>query len=194
MTVRVFITIWLLLSSTATVGIAGDLLPIVFDDSEHVTNGKKQKYDLYYIFIGDKGVLRTGSMIQIATVPGDPDRYTLIKAQFAANKEFTEVSVFWPVEKGQKIGNVEKARLVEQKEDGEYLYSIYEHNDRSQVGTKEKVRATDFRRLPEWVREAVFPYIQEKLPQEQRALYHRMQAEQLKSTSEIIQRYLDAIP
>ena len=173
---------------------AGDLLPIVFENSEHVLDGKKQKYDLYYIFIGDDGDLRTGKLIQVATVPGNSDKYTLSKAQFAADKEFQEVSVFWPAEKGQKVGNLEKARFLEQNENDVYLYSIFEHSDRSQIGTNEKIRVTDFRRLPQWVRNAVFPHILESLPKEQQVLYHRMQAEQLKATSEIIDLYFKAIP
>ena len=72
-------------------------------------------------------------------------------------------------------------------------YEIYDHDDQSQVGQKLRARIVDYQQLPQWVRSATSPSIIAKLPPDQQLLYHRMQAEQIKATSEIISAYLDAI-
>lgn len=176
----------------ANVSFAGDLLPIVFEDSTIVFNGENVKCDLYYILIGDHGSLERGDLIQVTQRHDDREHYQIAKGRFTAIDGLDRITIHWRASEGQKTGAVEKARLnVTDSETLRITYEIFQHDDESQVGQKLRARVVDYDQLPEWVQTAVRPSIMAKLSPQQQILYHRMQAQQIKATSEIINAYLD---
>ena len=178
----------------ASVSFGGDLLPIVFEDQAMRSGSRQVKYDQYYILLGDNGSLERGDVLQITQRHGDRKHYGIVKGRFIAHDDLDRITIYWPALKGQKVGEVEQARLtVIDSRSLRISYEILDHDDRSQVGQKHRARIVDFQQLPKWVRSATGPSIIAKLPPAQRLLYHRMQAEQLRTSSEIIQMYLDSI-
>lgn len=176
----------------ANVSFGGDLLPIAFEDSTMTTGGRDVKCDLYYILIGDNGSLERGDLIQITQMHNDREHYGILKGRFSANDEIDRITIHWPASEGEKFGNVERARLnLTDTESLRIMYEIYQHDDQSQVGQKLRARVVDYDRLPAWVQAAVQPSIMAKFSPQERMLIHKMQAEQIRATSEIIQMYLE---
>ena len=104
------------------------------------------------------------------------------------------LTIYWEAPSGEKIGQVETVRLtVVDAKSSRLEYVTTDHDDPSQVGQKLRARAVNFESLPKWVKNAVTPSIIAKLPAEERVLIHKMQAKQIRATSEIIEAYMQAI-
>lgn len=186
-------TIAIILLAT-NISFAGDLLPIVFEDSSVMLSGDKVECDLYYILIGDNGSLDRGDLLQIVQLKNDREHYGIVKARFSASKDLDKITIFWPAKDSQKFGAVEKARLkITDADSLRISYEIYQHDDKSQVGEKQRARIIDFQQLPKWIHQAASPSIIAKLSPEEQLLYHKMQAKQLETSSKIIESYLDIV-
>ena len=122
--------------------------------------------DLYYVLIGDNGRLNNGTLLQIGQKPGDRQHYSLSEARFSMSGD--DLTVHWKARKGRKYGSLERATLENfNRRTGRFDYRIYEHDDRSQIGESQSCRKVDFSRLPNYVQNAVRPYLRAKMsPQE----------------------------
>ena len=175
-----------------TTSFAGDLLTIAFEDTTFMMNGKQEKCDLYYILLGDNGSLDRGDLVQISQRHDDRQHYGIEKGRFSANDKLNRLTIHWPAQPGEKIGSVEKAQLkVTDPDLVRIVYEIDQHSDQSQVGQKLRARVVDYEQLPQRVRNAMAPVLLEKLSPEERVMYHRIQAQQLKATSAIIKAYFE---
>ena len=175
----------------ANVCFGNDLLPIAFEESTIVSDGEQVQCDLYYILIGDHGSLDRGDLIQVFQLHNDREHYGIARGRFTANKDLDRLTINWAASEGQKFGSVEKARLtVTDSNTLRVQYEIYQHDDESQVGQKLRARMVDFDRLPAYVQDAVRPNITAKLSPEAQLLLHRMHAEQIRNSAEIVEIYL----
>ncbi|MEZ5941371.1 MAG: hypothetical protein R3C18_08275 [Planctomycetaceae bacterium] len=178
----------------AKLSMAGDMLSIAFEDSTMTVDSERVHCDLYYILLGDDGAMEKGDLIQVSQLHEDREHYGVSRARFVFSDDMERLTVSWPAVGNEKVGSTEKARLdVIDADSLRISYRIDQHDDKSQVGQKLRARIVDFRQLPEWVRNEVTPSIIAKLPPSEQLLYHKMQAEQIRVTSEIINGYLDAI-
>ncbi len=55
------------------------------------------------------------------------------------------------------------------------------------------VRIVALNQVPRWVQGILWNYRQTKMSPQERVLYHRLQAEQLRATSKIMDGYFDAM-
>ena len=172
---------------------AGDLLPIAFEQSTITMNGRELKCDLYDILVGDNGSLQRGNLFQITQMHDDREHYGILRGRFSATAELDSITIRWAASDTEKFGHVERARLhLTDQQAFRITYEIGQHDDHSQVGAKLPARIVDYDSLPAWVQSAAWPRIVATLPPQERMLIHRLQAEQIRATSEIIRMDLES--
>ena len=181
---RAFVLLSTLL--TTSTAFAGDLLPIVFEDSNIIMDGKAHSCDLYYVLVGDKGSLDKGDLVQVTQMHNDRKHYGVAKARYTLSAK-DQLTIHWAANQGEKFGKREVGELKALRTGSRrYRYNIKFHDDKSQAGESLKVRIVDYSQLPQYVRNAVQPTILAHMSPQQRRLHYAMIAEQIRTSEKII--------
>ena len=98
----------------------------------------------------------------------------------------------WKASDGQKYGSLERATLENfNSRTGRFNYRIFDHDDRSQIGETQACRAVDFDRLPNYVQNAVQPYVRAKMSPSQCILEAEIIDAQLDANERIMKILFD---
>lgn len=189
-----FLSFLAITTALSVIGHAQDMMVLAFEDPI-VMQGDKLNCDLYYIFIGDANAMEQGELLQVVSVPNDPNTTIVSRARFRFTKPLSVVRIDWQAQQGQKVGSVETGKISKNGDKpSRYIYQVLDHSeDASQEGVRNRVRAVRFESLPQHIKNACLPTMISLLPPEERLRIHQMRAEQMEAEFKAAEMYLDAL-